>query len=160
VEEPPECAGAVADPDGVPRRVGEPGVVDTSAGDATATGAPGAADDDVTATGAADDDVAGPAVPLRLSGLLLPDGVAVQAVAPRAIAASATPPAMTANRRPRPPPVPSLASGVPGTVRVLMGLLDRTIGQAEAKNIDASGHISATFPSQSRPRERARARQR
>jgi hypothetical protein len=159
VEEPPECAGAVTGPEGVPRRVGDPGVVDTSAGDATATGAPGAADD-VTATGAADADVAGPAVPLRLSGLLLPEGVAVQAVAPRAIAASATPLAMTANRRLRPPPIPSLASGLPGTVRVLMGLLDSTVGQAEAKNIDASGHISATFPSQSRTRERALAGQR
>ena len=67
MEEPPECAGAVARREGVPR-VGDPGVVgaaDTSAGDVTATGAPGAAAGDVTATGA-DDDIDGPAEPLRL----------------------------------------------------------------------------------------------
>jgi hypothetical protein len=81
--------------------------------------------------------------PFRLTWLLLPDGVAVQAVAPRAIMTSAAPPAMAATSRLRLPPAPSLAWGFPGTVRVLMGLLDRLAGQAEANNIDASRHISS-----------------
>lgn len=138
-EEPAGFAGAVAVREGVPRRACDPGVIvgaiDTTAGDATATGVPAAAGAD----GAADDDVtsaAGRVEPFRVTVLLFADGAAEQAVAPRTIATSAAPPAMAATTRLRLPPAPSPASGLPGTVRVLMGLLDRMGGQAEAKNID------------------------
>ncbi len=119
----PEDAGHVAEPDGFAWCPGRAAGIDAVAVviGASADGVP--PDGLAAATCRAE--------PVKLAWVLLPVGVAAQAVAPRAAASTAAAPVTVAILRLGPTPAASFPSRSPGTVGVLMGLLEWTGGSQE-----------------------------
>jgi hypothetical protein len=131
----PEDAGHVAEPDGFAWCPGRAAAPCDRAFDLIAAGIDavavviGASADGVPPDGLAAATCR--AEPVKLAWVLLPVGVAAQAVAPRAAASTAAAPVTVAILRLGPTPAASFPSRSPGTVGVLMGLLEWTGGSRE-----------------------------